>query len=405
MPSFTFEGSISGAEQWLPFAIAQRINYLASGIKATNIAPEEGVLIMIREHHIHIKASPPFIFSAGFKHSIAISDGRAWVSGNNVSGQLGLGDELNRYNFVDTEIKASKVSAGGNHSVLISKGVVWSAGLNSYGQLSRNPYVDESLWGDTGFEAKAVSAGNNFTNAIKEVQVGDSTLSMAYGAGRGDLGCTGVPIVNLDTIFIGGIAYAVSPVYRETGKQAVKISAGISHTLALLDGEVWVTGDSFYGAFGTGVDRVKRFEFINTGVVADDIAAGREFSLIIKTGTVWSCGLNQNGQLGLGDTNNRNVFTDTGIAATQISAGRSHSLCVSDGAIMGCGYNDQGQLGLGFNSNSEALFRNSVDENGGVIAASKVSAGGYHSLASSNGRLLSSGYNIEGQLEIGRAHV
>ena len=36
-----------------------------------------------------------------------------------------------------------------------------------------------------------------------------------------------------------------------------------------------------------------------------------EHSLILKNdGTLWSCGLNNHGQLGLGDGNSRNTFTE-----------------------------------------------------------------------------------------------
>ena len=74
-------------------------------------------------------------------------------------------------------------------------------------------------------------------------------------------------------------------------------------------------------------------------------------------------GLNDSGQLGLGDTNKRGVLPDemadylpavdlgSGKTARAISAGDSHTCAVLDNASLKCwGKNDSGQLGLGDNS-------------------------------------------------------
>ena len=81
-----------------------------------------------------------------------------------------------------------------------------------------------------------------------------------------------------------------------------------------------------------------------------------EHSLILKNdGTLWGCGKNDYGQLGLGDYTNRTTFTQitTNIDdIKEICCGRSHTIILeNDGTLWGCGLNASGQLGLGNTTN------------------------------------------------------
>ena len=74
-------------------------------------------------------------------------------------------------------------------------------------------------------------------------------------------------------------------------------------------------------------------------------------SLILKNdGTLWGTGDNQYGQLGLGDTTNRNTFTQITTNTDNVKSvycGGSHAFILkNDGTLWGCGRNDYGQLGL-----------------------------------------------------------
>lgn len=75
------------------------------------------------------------------------------------------------------------------------------------------------------------------------------------------------------------------------------------------------------------------------------------FSYIQKSDGTWSAtGLNTAGQLGLGDTVNRNTFTVVPelTGATQVVLGTAHAIAkMADGSWMGTGSNSQGQLGAG----------------------------------------------------------
>lgn len=84
-----------------------------------------------------------FTFIAcGNKHTMALDlDGHVWGCGDNLFGQLGLGDTNDRYSL--TKLQWNRqfkyVSCGADYTVLIDiGGNVWSAGDNTYGQLG-NP--------------------------------------------------------------------------------------------------------------------------------------------------------------------------------------------------------------------------------------------------------------------------
>ena len=75
-------------------------------------------------------------------------------------------------------------------------------------------------------------------------------------------------------------------------------------------------------------------------------------SLILKNdGTLWGCGNNNYGELGLGDTTNRSAFTQITTntdGIKEIYCGRTYTLILeNDGTLWGCGSNGFGRLGLG----------------------------------------------------------
>src|SRR3990167_9397201 len=82
-----------------------------------------------------------------------------------------------------------------------------------------------------------------------------------------------------------------------------------------------------------------------------ECASGCDHSLFLDSlGSVWSCGHNQQGELGLG--HNSNLPTPQKISnlppIISVSAGVAFSLFVdANGSVWSCGYNQYGQLGLG----------------------------------------------------------
>ena len=177
---------------------------------------------------------------------------------------------------------------------------------------------------------------------------------------------------------------------------------GGSHAFLLKnDGTVWATGNNGYGQLGLGdTNNSTRFQQVNITDVKQ-IACGFNFTAILKNdGSVWTCGYNGYGQLGLGNTTNQSTFTKvtTNINndVTQIYAGGYHLFALkNDGTVWCCGKNDYGQLGLG-NTNSKSTFTKVTTNTEDTV---KISCGYEHTyILKNNGMIFSCGKNSNGQL-------
>src|SRR3972149_1653878 len=145
---------------------------------------------------------------------------------------------------------------------------------------------------------------------------------------------------------------------------------------------------------------VVMFLLINSsnGATTSQVKAGYAHSVSLRTdGTVWVCGANHNGELGLGDTVSRSYSVQvSGLGGvTAIAAGRYHTLALkSDGTVWAWGGNWNGQLGVGDTSN-----RYSPVQVSGLSGVTAIAAGGYDTVAlKSGGTLWAWGYNGCGQL-------
>lgn len=182
-----------------------------------------------------------------------------------------------------------------------------------------------------------------------------------------------------------------------------RVAVGGAHTFELLGGKLYAYGENFNGQLGLG-DYENRNVSEQVGIDANWVlvAAGLDFTLALKNdGTLWSWGNNNEGQLGIGMFTSPRplpVKVDNSTDWVGIAAGNLHAVALkSNGTLWSFGGNLNGQLGLG--NNDRKLVPTQVGTDNNWIM---VSAGLDHTLAlKSNGTLWTWGLNGSGQLGLG----
>ena len=164
----------------------------------------------------------------------------------------------------------------------------------------------------------------------------------------------------------------------------VAVACGFQHSFLLdAEGFVWASGWHLSGQLGLGSDTTQRekFEKIPTVCNITSISTKGKHSLFLDAnGDVWSTGSNSDGQLGLGGWLPKFVPTKIAFKSVKFSAiacGDKHSLFLGvDGSVWSCGANNCGQLGI--NSNVSQIFAPSKVLNIPEIRA--IAAGNDHSI-------------------------
>ena len=293
--------------------------------------------------------------AAGGAHTLVLKeDGTVWAWGSNYCGELGLGDATDRSSPVQVTSlgnNASSLAAGGysqdvnrgGYSLALKEdGTVWAWGYNNYGQLGLGDTTSRSSPEQVtalGSSVKALAAGYYHSLALK----GDGTVWACGFNSSGQLG-------------LGDTTNRSSPVQVASLGNSVKaLAAGYYHSLALQgDGTVWACGFNSSGQLGLGdtTNRSSPVQVTALGSNIEALTAGAWHSLALKgDGTVWPWGRNDHGQLGLGDTTNRSSpvqVTALGSNVEALAAGGVHTLVLKrDGTVWAWGGNSFGQLGLG----------------------------------------------------------
>jgi alpha-tubulin suppressor-like RCC1 family protein len=245
--------------------------------------------------------------AAGNYHSIALlNDGTVWAWGRNDDGELGLGDNFWRSTPVQvtTVSGVSGIVAGGTHTLaLLGGGTVRAWGWNKFGQLG---------------------VGDNVSRAVP---VSVTALSGVAALGAGDE--TSIAILG-------------------TGPTASLVAWGANNFGQLGSGSV-----SPYGSFPATVS-------LAGGAVLSASAGGLHTAILRDDGTVWSAGANQYGQLGIAsfDPGGSPLPHPTPLQAVgeggagfleeirSVSAGYGHTVALDNtGTAWTWGFNDFGQLG------------------------------------------------------------
>lgn len=272
-------------------------------------------------------------------HSILLDrNGRAYATGSNNAGQLCLGDEVDRAipERIPVDNKIIDVAIGGEHTLLLDQfGNVYGCGSNQLGQLGLGPLISTS-------------------SATK-------------------------------------ITGFISSATKVSGVDIVHISAGKDHSLFHAADAIYVTGSNSYGQLCVDTDKTELYvpTRLNLGDgIAENIkqfdAISSSSFILYADGTANACGKNNFGQLGDGSNEDAPITTvalDSDMAVRILGVGPSSEsafFVTENEEVFGTGLNDKGQLGVGDQINRNTPSRVDFDDK---VMISVFAAARDHSIA------------------------
>jgi len=251
-----------------------------------------------------------------------------------------------------------------------------------------------------------------------------------YGCGKNSNGQLG------NGVTINGSTSILSLMTAVSGRTPKYISGGENHTIVLMtDGTIYGCGLNNYGQLGLSAGNYDTSKNILTqmdlsGAIIGGgvnktpkyIACGYNHTVVLMTdGTIYGCGRNINGQLGISagnrdtsisiltqmDLSGNVIGTGAGKKTPKYIAGGSVTIVLmTDGTIYGCGLNDNEQLGLSAgNYDTSKNILTQMDLSGAIIGGGVnktpkyIACGVYHTIVlMTDGTIYGCGYNSYGQL-------
>lgn len=328
------------------------------------------------------------VFSGGMQHYALTADGEVWSWGFNNYGQLGHGNTVNlavakriEY-FVQNNIQIAKIIPGRpnyyDHACayfLTTDGRVYACGINSNGNLgngtSANQYTPIRCGALTNIIDVATSGLPHTTYAVQD----DGSLWVWGWNANGQLG-------------LGDSINRQTPILHPAFNNVIKAlpicgynTAGggpAGHGIILLsNGSIWTTGYNGYGQLGHG-DTTQRNSFtqITSTENFTDIFAGdgpySSSGAITDQGEVYLWGYNGYGQLGTGNTTNQlspqkpaGSFQGN-VTKAAFGGGCSYEGCIlqAGNALWGAGYSGNANLGINSFAATNNTFQRVLGQSG-----------------------------------------
>nr|XP_044996934.1 X-linked retinitis pigmentosa GTPase regulator isoform X1 [Jaculus jaculus] len=333
----------------------------------------------------------PICLSCGDEHTaIVTGNNKLYMFGSNNWGQLGLGTKstISR----PTRIKALKsekvilAACGRNHTLISTvNGSVYAAGGNNEGQLGLGDTDDRDTFHQISFftskdNIKQLSAGANTSAALTE----DGKLFMWGDNSEGQIG-----LKNKSNVCI--------PHEVTIGKPISWISCGYYHSaFVTVDGELYTFGEPENGKLGLPdpllINHRSPQQVSRIPEKVNQVACGGGHTVVLTDNVVYTFGLGQFGQLGLGtfifETSEPTVLTHVKDKKINfISCGENHTALMTDiGLMYTFGDGRYGKLGLGMENFTNQFFP-TLCSNFLRFTVKLIACGGCHMLVFATPRL------------------
>ncbi|KAM6143229.1 X-linked retinitis pigmentosa GTPase regulator [Erethizon dorsatum] len=280
--------------------------------------------------------------------------------GSNNWGQLGLGSKSTVKKPTCVKAlqpeKVQLAACGRNHTLVLTVvGNVYAAGGNNEGQLGLGDTEERNTFHRISFftsqhNIKQLSAGSNTSAALSE----DGTLFMWGDNSEGQIG-------------LNNVINVCVPHQVNIGKPISWISCGYYHSaFVTMDGELYTFGEPESGKLGLPKELLINHRTpqlvarIPEKVI--QVACGGGHTVVLTEKAVYTFGLGQFGQLGLGtflfETSEPKVIEQIkNQKITYISCGENHTALITDiGLMYTFGDGRHGKLGLGLENFSNQFF-------------------------------------------------
>ncbi|XP_036600445.1 X-linked retinitis pigmentosa GTPase regulator [Trichosurus vulpecula] len=333
----------------------------------------------------------PAYLSCGDEHTALVTgNNKLYMFGSNNWGQLGLGSKttISKPTCVKA-LKPEKVkyaACGRNHTLIYTEeGKVYAAGGNSEGQLGLGDTEERTTFHLVSFftsqyKIKQLSAGSNTSAALTE----DGDLFMWGDNSEGQIG-------------LADESNVCVPCQVVVGKPISWISCGYYHSaFVTTEGELYTFGEPENGKLGLSPEQLKnhRIPQLVLGIPGkvNQVACGGGHTVALTEEEVYTFGLGQFGQLGLGtfifETSEPKAIKHLQNQKIQyIACGENHTALISDtGHMYTFGDGRHGKLGLG-QENFTNQFVPTLCSNFLKFIVRLVACGGCHMLVFATPRL------------------
>jgi len=277
-----------------------------------------------------------FQSSSSSYHFLAVqSNGTLWSCGYNSFGQLGLGDVVSRSTpiQVGTGNTWSQVAiASGTSYALQSNGTLWGWGSNGSSQLGIS---------DTTSRSSPIQLGS--TSTWTQISAG---RSWGYGIqSNGTLWYWGsVPTTQLVASAISYQTQVGTSLWKQISANPGFVSPGPFVLGIQSNGTLWAAGNNSWGQLGINTVGGNYISFVQVGSANNwaQISCGYTgWAAIQSNGTLWVCGINTFGELGINTTT---VAVSTPVQVgnlstwIKVSTGKSQTLAIqSNGTLWSWG--------------------------------------------------------------------